>query len=130
VVGQSAEGGSGHSLLVVALQPARILAAKSHPGQNGRFAASGEGWVRPWDLAQPAQLRGLRWSTWRRFDRSSSPSANDTGSLISPPMNEPKNLTTKRGFSRVAAILETADLQYFRSETELFSRAAYFVFLV
>jgi hypothetical protein len=29
VAGQSAEGGGGHSLLVVALQPARILAAKS-----------------------------------------------------------------------------------------------------
>jgi hypothetical protein len=72
VVGQSAEGGSGHSLLVIALQPAWILAAKSHPGQNGRFAASGD----PWDLAQPAQLRGLRWSTWRRFDPSSSPSAS------------------------------------------------------
>jgi hypothetical protein len=31
------------ALLVVALQPARILAAKDRPGQNGRFAAFGPG---------------------------------------------------------------------------------------
>ncbi len=31
---------------------------RAAPGQNGRFAPSGEGWVRPWDLTQSAHLRG------------------------------------------------------------------------
>ena len=57
---RSAERGSGHSLLV-ALQPARILAANG-PLQ-GRMAVSQpsirrEGWEWPCDPTQSAQLRG------------------------------------------------------------------------
>jgi hypothetical protein len=61
VVRSQRKGGVGHSLLVVALQPARILAAKGRP--RGRIAVSqpldrGEGWGRACDLTQSAQLRG------------------------------------------------------------------------
>jgi hypothetical protein len=58
---RSAEGDSGHSLLVVALQPARILAAKGLPGAEWPFRSLGPGGragARACDLTQSAQLRG------------------------------------------------------------------------
>ncbi len=77
---RSAERGSGHSLLVVA-QPARILAANGR--LRGRMAVSrpsirreGAGSA-PATQPSPPNSVGLRWSTWRRFDPSSSPSARE-----------------------------------------------------
>ena len=51
--------GAVASLLVVALQPARLAAKGAAPGQNGRFAAfdPGEGWGARATFTQSAQLR-------------------------------------------------------------------------
>jgi len=49
------------ALLVVVLQPARILAAKGRPGAEWPFRSlwtRGQGWGRACDLTQSAQLRG------------------------------------------------------------------------
>jgi hypothetical protein len=75
----SAEARSGNSLLVVALQPARILAAKGRPRADDRFAALGSAersGAPPATSPSPPNSVGLRWSTRRRFDPSSSPSAS------------------------------------------------------
>jgi hypothetical protein len=84
---RSAERGSGHSLLVVA-QPARILAANGR--LRGRMAVSrpsirreGAGSA-PATQPSPPNSVGLRWSTWRRFDPSSSPSASLPKVVCSP----------------------------------------------
>ena len=64
---RSAESGSGHSLLVVALQPARILAAKGRPGAEWPFRSlwnpGGEAGGAPATLPSPPNSVGLRWST-------------------------------------------------------------------
>jgi len=55
------KGAVAKALQVVALQPARILAAKGRPGAEWPFRSlldPGEGWGRACDLTQSAQLRG------------------------------------------------------------------------
>jgi hypothetical protein len=61
VVRSQRKGAVAIALQVVALQPARILAAKGRPAAEWPFRSlwtRGEGWGRARDLTQSAQLRG------------------------------------------------------------------------
>src|SRR6266436_7487182 len=44
-------------------------------------------WPRLCQELRTQELAGVLWPTWRRFEPSSSPSANDTAACISPSMN-------------------------------------------
>jgi hypothetical protein len=72
----------------------------------------------------------VRSAARRTFDPSSSPSANDTGSLISPPTNRPKISQQSEAFQELQLYLRMPICSIFDSETAFFSRASYFVFLV
>jgi hypothetical protein len=71
------KGAVAIALLVVAPTASPNFGCKAAPGQNGRFAAFGPGRAGPAraTLPSPPNSAGLRWSTRRRFDSSSSPSA-------------------------------------------------------
>jgi len=103
------------------------------PGQNSRFAAFGPGGragAAPATLPSPPNSAGLRWSTWRRFDPSSSPSATRPSVQASASTNRPKNREQKWDFRgswlyRRLAIFGTIGL-----EKAFFSKASYYVGLV
>jgi hypothetical protein len=73
--------------------------------------ALSDGWRRP-DLGCLRRTLGYcpsRWSTWRRFEPSSSPSATRPSVQASASTNRPKIPEQKVGFSRIMAVLEIAD---------------------
>jgi hypothetical protein len=81
------------ALLVVALQAARILAAKGLPGAEWPFRSlwtRGEGWGRACDLTQSAQLRGPTMEYLEKVRSQFLSLRQSWGHAISPSMNRPR----------------------------------------
>ncbi len=77
-----------------------------------------------------AELAGVLWSTWRRFDPSSSPSATRPSVQASASTNRPKIPKQKWGFRGSRLYWRLPIFGTIGLEKAFFSKASYFVGLV
>jgi hypothetical protein len=85
----------------------------------------------PWNMNRVRRGPvGLRRGTWRRFDPSSSPSANDPRAQISTSINRPKISQQSGVFRELQLYWRLPSCGIFGSETAFFSRASDYVDLV